>query len=158
MHRKIITSLMIASSLISMPALALSATQIVEREVVIKNADGSTLVKREPADMVVPGEKVIYSLKFINDKSEPAENVVLVMPIPKEVNYIEASADNKIAKTEYSVDGGKTFTNRASLKIKTKDGKLKAAKAEDISHIRWTVIKPIAPSKGGVLSFAGKLK
>ncbi len=158
MYRKLVPVFVITAMMACFPAYALTATQTVEREVVIKKADGSEITKREPADMVVPGEKVIYSLKFFNDKDAPAENIVLVMPIPKEVSYIEGSADNKLALTEYSADGGKTFFARESLKVKTKDGKLVAAKAEDISHIRWKITKPIAPKASGVLAYAGKLK
>jgi len=158
MFRSILTALALSTSLLSSAAMALNASQTVEREVVIKNADGSETIKRERADMVTPGDKVIYSLIYHNDEAKPAENIVLVMPIPAEVKFLEGSADATQARTSYSADGGKTFTGRAELIVARADGSTGPAQAEDITHIRWIVGDVIAPGARGTLSFAGRLK
>ncbi len=142
----------------SASALALTAEQTVEREVTVQNADGSQSVKREKADLVTPGDKVVYSLNYYNEKSEAAENIVLVMPIPTEVKYIDGSADAQSVITVYSVDGGKNFADRAVLQVSLEDGQSRTARAEDITHIRWTVSNAIAPGARGSLSFKGQLK
>jgi len=158
MFRPVLATLLLSTSLLSSTAMALSASQTVEREVIIKNADGSQTVKREKADMVTPGDKVIYSLNYHNNEDKLAENIVLVMPIPAEVKFLEGSAEATQARTAYSADGGKTFTGRAELIVTRADGSTSTAKAEDITHIRWIVGEGIAPGASGTLSFAGRLK
>lgn len=163
MYRKVICSLaLIATSTAifgsAMSAQALTASQIVEREVIVHNADGTQTVTREAADKVTPGDKVIYSLKYYNDDTAPAENIVLVMPVPAEILYLDGSADTQGANTSYSVDGGKTFASRNDLRVAEADGSKRAARAEDITHIRWLVAKAVAPETGGTLSFIGQLQ
>ncbi len=158
MIRAVFTSLCLGASLLSASALALTGEQIVEREVVVRHADGTTSVKRETADMVTPGDKVVYSLKYHNEKTEAAENIVLVMPVPTEVKYIEGSANNSVARTSYSADGGTTFAQRDGLNVTSDDGTQRAALAQDITHVRWIIGTAVAPGSGGTLSFSGLLK
>ncbi len=162
MYRKLFSSVLIGAGaslmLAAASASALTASQTVEREVVVKNPDGTQTVKRQPADKVIPGEKVVYSLHYYNEQEKPAENIVLVMPIPEQIKYIDGSAERADVKTEYSVDGGKTFATRDKLMVRLADGRLVPARAEDITSIRWTVEKPVAPKEKGVLLFAGRLK
>ena len=50
----------------------------------------------------------------------------------------------------FSIDGGETFSQRGALKV-TVDGEERLAKADSITHIRWTFDTDIAPgAKGGV--------
>ncbi len=141
-----------------MPVTALTASQIVEREVVVFNEDGSQTITRIAADKVTPGDKVVYSLKYFNDEDNPAENIVLVMPIPTQVDYIEGSADYEGVNSVFSSDGGKTFATRNELKVLQSDGSQEIAQASDITHIRWTVKNAVAPNTGGSLSFSGRLQ
>ena len=158
MYRKIICSLAVIAASTAIPALALTASQTIEREVVVRNADGTEAVKRESADKVTPGDKVIYSLNYFNDEAEAASNIVLVMPVPAEIKYLDGSADMQAAQTTYSVDAGQSFANRDDLLIKLEDGSTRSANAKDITHIRWLVTSPVAPNSGGTLSFSGRLK
>ena len=158
MYRKIICSLAFVAASTAAPALALTATQTIEREVVIQNSDGSQSVKRQAADKVTPGDKVVYSLNYFNDDAEPANNIVLVMPVPKEIKYLDGSADMETAETTYSVDAGKSFARRDDLVVKLEDGSTRSANANDITHIRWLVSAEVAPNTGGTLSFSGRLK
>jgi len=156
--RKTISAFIMAAALSGVSASALTAQQTVEREVVVKQADGTEAVKREKADMVTPGDKVVYTLSYYNDEREPADNIVLVMPIPGEIKYLEGSADMKHARTAYSADGGKTFYERQSLKVLQADGRSQTASATDITHVRWSVSTAVAPGESGTLSFSGQLK
>ena len=156
--RKTISALVLAAALSGVSASALTAQQTVEREVIVKQADGTQAVKREKADMVTPGDKVVYTLSYYNDERDPADNIVLVMPIPAEVKYLEGSADMENARTAYSADGGKTFSVREALKVKQADGRLQMASADDITHVRWSVSEAVAPGASGTLSFSGRLK
>jgi hypothetical protein len=53
------------------------------------------------------------------------------------------------------VDGGKTWGPLASLKVALADGSSRAALASDVTHIRWSLGRPIAAGSGGELSFRG---
>ncbi len=158
MYRKVFCSLAVLATSFVAPAFALTASQTVEREVIVRNVDGSQTITREAADKVTPGDKVIYSLNYYNDAAEPAENIVLVMPIPGEIDYIDGSADTKQAISTYSVDDGKVFVKRDDLRVLQADGSERAARAEDITHIRWTIKDAVAPKASGTLSFSGRLQ
>lgn len=128
----------------------LVATQSVERVIVEKMPDGKEKVSFGPADRVSPGDEVFYNLDFSNQSDEAATNVQLVMPVPKEVAYVENSATGENADIAFSIDGGQTFSKRGALKV-TVDGVERLARANQITHIRWTFGEDIKPgAKGGV--------
>lgn len=146
------------SLLASASASALTAKQIVEKEVVVQMPDGTENVTRAPAEMVVPGERIVYTLNFTNDDAAPASDLVLTMPVPTEIKFMDGSADKVGAKTVYSADGGQSFAQRSALRKVGADGNVRSAADEDITHIRWTVAGPIAVGETGNLSFKGILK
>lgn len=158
MLRTVLTGLLLGGALMGNTAMALTATQLVEREVIVHHADGSETLKLEPADMVTPGEKIVYSLHYHNDKAEAADNIVLVMPVPTELQYEEGSAEHSGVRTAYSTDGGQSYTERDRLVVSLRDGSTRTASAEDITHIRWHVGTAVAPGADGILSFKGQLK
>ena len=104
------------------------------------------------AELVTPGERVAYALDYVNDEDEAATDLVLTMPVPDVVSFIEGSARGEGTVITYSVDG-KTFSDRESLKNGDR-----MATSEDISHIRWNIAGPIAPGESGTLMFSGTLK
>ena len=69
-------------------AQALTATQKVEKEISVQNADGSTRTRLVSAAEVTPGEKVVYTVSYTNDSSEAATDIVLAMPVPADVRYL----------------------------------------------------------------------
>lgn len=150
--------LLTASLLWPISAAALSATQTIEKEVTVITADGVTQTKREAADTVVPGERIVYSLNILNDKPEPASDLVLTMPVPAEVIFVEGSADKAGASVVYSADGGASFAARPAAVVMDAAGTVRAASADDITHIRWTVKGPVAAGATDTLSFAAILK
>ena len=138
--------------------MALTASQSVQREVIKHNADGTQTIILEKADMVTPGDKVVYSLNYHNAEAKPAEHVILVMPVPTQVKYLEGTAENENVRTDYSVDGGQSYSRRANLTVHREDGTSRAAIAEDITHIRWNMEQAIAPGASGRLAFTARLK
>jgi uncharacterized repeat protein (TIGR01451 family) len=134
----------------------LVAAQSVEKEIVVKTKDGKEEVHRVQAERVKPGEEIIYSLRYANDADKPAENVMLVMPVPKEVTYVEGSVRGGGAIT-FSADQGKTYVARGRLTV-TEHGAERPAKNVDITHVRWTFAQPISPGAKGEVSFRGSLK
>jgi hypothetical protein len=59
---------------------------------------------------------------------------------------------------QVSVDGGKTFAPLASLIIREPDGADRAARPEDVTHVRWHLREPIAAGAQGKLSFRGVVR
>jgi len=146
------------SILAAAPAAAsMMAVQTVEKEVIVIDKDGKEKIVRKKADRVKPGEAVIYTLKFDNRDTAPAEGIVLVMPVPKDVTYVEGSVAGVPASVTFSADGGETYVARGRLTV-TQNGEARAATNSDITHIRWTLAGPVAPMTGGEVSFRGVLR
>ena len=135
----------------------LVATQTVERVIVEKTADGKETVRFGPADRVAPGDEVFYNLDFANESDEFATNVKFVMPVPSEVAYVENSATGEGAEIAFSIDGGKTFSQRGALTV-TIDGEERLAKADQITHIRWSYADDFAPGQKGGVGYLAVLK
>lgn len=158
MHRLIFSLFAFVSLGTALPAAALKANQTVESEKVVIAADGSESFERTAADSIKPGDRVVYSLNVENDGVEDASNIILTMPIPSEVKFIEGSELKDGALVSYSVDGGQTFLDREGLTVLMDDGTSRVAEVKDISHIRWELKSPIAAGSTDVLRFKGVLK
>ncbi len=158
MIRKLFALTVLVAASAAIPAVALEAEQRVLKEVVVKQADGTEKRSYVAADLVTPGSTVVYALVFRNDQPAPADDIVLVMPVPSEVAYIEGSATNRLGVADFSADGGSSYAPRQSLNVTDADGRVRAAGAEDITHVRWTVAKAIQPGETGQLWFRGTLK
>lgn len=147
-----------ALSLVALAAEAkMTATQIVEKEVVVVDEKGVKKTTRAKADLVKPGETVVYTLNYRNEDAAPAENMTLVMPVPKEVVYVEGSVGGAPAMVTFSADGGKTYVARGRLTV-TEKGVARPATNGDITHVKWTLVGPVAPKGAGDVSFRGVLK
>lgn len=157
--RKLLIGLVSGVSLFaSVTSMALTAQQSVQKELIVKNADGTTNTTYVPADMVTPGETILYSLNIFNDKNEAATDLVLTMPVPAEVKYVDGSAIRPDANVTFSVDDGKTFSPRNSLQVLQDNGVARPALAEDVTHVRWNLAGPVQIGSSDVLSFKGILK
>ena len=139
-------------------AHALSAIQKVEKEVVTTNAAGEKIVSRVPAERVTPGETVIYTVEFLNDSDAPATDLVLAMPVPTDIEFLEGSADRPGATILYSTDGGSTYASRDALALPAVDGGTRGARSEDITNIQWTIKGPVAVGQSDRVVFKGRLK
>lgn len=140
------------------PAFAeVSAEQYVEKEVVSRDNDGKERIERIKAEKVTPGEEVIYALRFSNNGDEPAEAVVLVMPVPSDVSYVEGSVDGENARITFSADGGQTYVARGRLTV-SEDGEERPAKSNEITHIKWALTAPMPVEDLGEVSYRAVLK
>lgn len=154
------TPILLAISLsgYALNAQALSATQTVEKETTVIAANGSVQTVREGVEKIIPGERIVYSLNFENDAAEAANDIVLTMPIPAEVKYIEGSAELPLANVTFSSDGGESFSNRQSVLIIDGAGNIRTASADELTHVRWTVAGPVNAGESGILSFAASVR
>jgi len=154
----LITSLMLLNS----TAIAgkqghLKVTSKVQKMVVV-NHKGKKSYKFIPATKVLPGEVVQYNTFFQNIGNKPASNIVIVNPIPKHTVYLPNSNQGRGTKTQFSVDGGRHYGNKGTLKVKGRDGRLHPAKASDYTHIRWHYNGKLAPKAQQAVGFRVRLK
>ena len=136
---------------------AMTARQTVEKEIVIRSEDGREVVRRVAADKVTPGETIIYSINYRNEDSSAADDIVLVMPVPKEVSFIEGSVTGGDAIVDFSADGGKTYVARGRLTV-VEAGAARPARGDEITHIRWTLSTPVAAKDSGTVSYKAVLR
>lgn len=132
---------------------------LAEVEVVQTDAAGKKTVSRVDAATakVVPGDIVIFTTEYRNIGSRPAENVAITNPVPEHVVYVDKSAGGRGARIDFSVDGGKGYAAAEKLVV-TEAGKKRKAGAQDYTHIRWTLTKPVPPGGKGSVSFKAKIK
>ena len=134
----------------------LNVKTVVQKEQVTVNDAGETETNLVPADSVIPGEKVVYTISFENIGDEDAENVVITNPISETLTYVEGSAFGPGTQIEFSVDGGQTFASRNELTV-TEDGVTREASAGDFTHIRWVMREELAAGAQGIARFSAVL-
>jgi len=137
---------------------ALTAKQTVEKEVTRTLANGQTVTEQVEATLVTPGEKVVYTFDIVNDDNDAVTNLVLAMPVPKEIRFIEGSADRAGARVRYSTDGGQTYASRDALVMPDANGASRAATVDDITHVQWNIAGPIAIGGSDKVLFKGRLR
>ncbi|MEM9377948.1 MAG: hypothetical protein AAGA72_17145 [Pseudomonadota bacterium] len=138
-------------------ASGLTATQTVELATWSVDATGQERLTYEHAEDVAPGEQVRYRIAYVNDGTNAAENVTLVMPVPAEMVLVEGSIETAGSTVRFSADGGARFAARADLMIDDA-GTLRPARGDEITHIQWQFDDPIAPAQSGAISFDAVLK
>ena len=112
---------------------------------------GRETVHLEPADRVVPGDEVIYTLEIRSTTAMAQPPPTVDYTIPEHMRYVPDSAVGAGAVVSYSVDGGRTFARPEQLFVMGEDGKKRPATAEDYTDIRWQ-LKHIL--KGNSVAFA----
>lgn len=133
------------------PALAQQPLRLsgdVKVEKTIENDDGTTVTALVEPEIVVPGDRLIFGTDYINSGAEPVENFVVTNPLPEAVRL----ADDADPALVVSVDGGKSWGALADLQVTDDNGISRAAKAEDVTHIRWT-LAVVAPGESGRLEY-----
>ena len=117
------------------------------------SAIGRAPVELVPADNVVPGDRVIYTLEVRNGAQTALDAPSFSYPIPEHMRYIADSAVGPGAVVSYSVDGGHTFARAEDLKVKGPDGKLRAAVGADYTDIRWQLKNPLKANSVAFVRF-----
>ncbi|WP_010162367.1 DUF11 domain-containing protein [Sphingomonas sp. PAMC 26617] len=148
----------LATSAIALPALAAGPLQVESKvlaEQKTRAPDGTVRVALAPVRRVVPGDRVTFVLAYRNTGTQPLGNVVLDNPVPKGIAY-RAPAPTSAAP-EVSVDG-KTYGALASLRVASGTGTTRAATADDVTHVRWRLARPITAGAQGQLAFEAVLR
>ncbi len=132
--------------------LSLSSHVFVERQVMGDN--GKRRVILEQRKSVVPGDRLVFVLKYKNAGTKASNDFVVTNPMPRTVRF-EGSVDGlELA----SVDGGKSWGFLSQLRVTTANGGLRHAVPSDVTHIKWKLHQTLAPGQGGKLVFRGVVK
>jgi uncharacterized repeat protein (TIGR01451 family) len=103
-----------------------------------------------PADRVVPGDEVFYTLEIRNRGSRPLPAPTVDFAIPEHMRYVANSAVGAGADVSYSVDGGHTFERPENLP--------RLATAADYTHIRWRLKHALKPKAMALARFRAIVK
>ena len=119
---------------------------------------GREVVKLIPADRVVPGDRVIYTLEVRNMSATPLDAPTLSHRVPEHMQYVADSAVGPGAVVSYSVDGGKSFERPENLKVSSPGGGVRPAIAADYTDIRWQLKNSLKPNSVAFVRFRALVK
>jgi len=122
-----------ASGQATSEALVIKAVAEVETRAV---QDGRDIVKLAPADRVVPGDQVIYTLEIRNSGRTAVRDPIVTYAVPSHMMYVADSATGPGAEVRYSVNGGHFFDLPQNLRV-SEAGHSRPAKPGEYTHIRW---------------------
>jgi len=119
---------------------------------------GREVVKLIPADRVVPGDRVIYTLEARNTGARALDSPVIIHAVPDHMRYIADTAVGPGAEVSYSVDGGRSFAHAEDLKVLGADGRPRLAVAADYTHIRWQLKNSLNANSVAFVRFRALVK
>jgi uncharacterized repeat protein (TIGR01451 family) len=146
-----------AAALLAAPALAANQVSLVsevfvEKVVVAPNGRASTLLKQP--DVVMPGDNLVFVVKYRNEGAQSARNFILTNPMPNAVAFREAAGEGAL----FSVDGGKSWGRLGELKVQGSDRRLRSARPDDVTHVRWAFRQPLPAGASGKVTFRGTVR
>jgi uncharacterized repeat protein (TIGR01451 family) len=136
------------------PLAVRSIAEVETRSVVA----GREVVKLVPADRVVPGDRVIYTLEARNTAAAALEAPIITFPVPEYMRYVANSAVGPGAEVSYSVDGGHHFDSAENLTLLGAAGRPRRAAAADYTHIRWQLKHSLKPNSVAFVRFRAVVK
>jgi uncharacterized repeat protein (TIGR01451 family) len=118
----------------------------------------SELVPLEKVNAVKPGEILDWTLTSENGGDAAALNYKAVARIPKGTEFVAGTAKAEGANTVYSIDNGKSFSDKPTIEEKQTDGTVKrvAAPVAMYTDIRYEWSDPLA--QGGKRSASYKVR
>jgi uncharacterized repeat protein (TIGR01451 family) len=120
--------------------------------------EGREISKLLPAERVVSGDWLVYTLEVRNSASTPAPHPTVTYPVPEHMSYVADSAVGPATEVSYSVDGGRSFDVPENLKIQDADGQRRPAVAADYTHIRWLLKKSLKGNSVAFVRFRARVK
>ena len=100
---------------------------------------GRTVTVLAPADRLVPGDTVIYTLEIRNVGTADVVAPSISRAVPEHMVYVADSASGPGAEVSYSVDGGVTFARPENLRVSDAARGSRRAVGADYTHIRWNL-------------------
>lgn len=141
----------------SVPALAaapveLSSDIFVEKQQ--KRPDGSFSTVLEMPKLILPGDQLVFVVRYRNAGAKPATNFSVTNPIPAAIAFSGTSDGAEVV----SIDGGKNWGKLSQLRMTNADGSSRAALMSDVTHLKWHMNQMLAAGDAGKLIFRGVVK
>jgi uncharacterized repeat protein (TIGR01451 family) len=127
----------------------------VESEVV---EHGHKVRKLLPADRVVSGDWIIYTLEVRNTAPTAIPSPTVTYPVPEHMSYVADSAVGPATEVSFSVDGGHSFDVPENLKLQDADGQPRPAAAAEYTHIRWQLKHGLKSNSVAFVRFRARVK
>ncbi|WP_164114826.1 hypothetical protein [Sphingorhabdus sp. Alg239-R122] len=146
------------AALLCAPYTAIAAERVelssdVYVEKISHDANGRKSVVLEKPLKVIPGDRLVFILKYRNVGDQAAENFVVTNPMPSAVAFQETIDGTELV----SIDGGESWGRLKDLRVRMGGG-YRNAVPEDVTHIRWNIINGISVGSQGKLTFRGVVR
>jgi uncharacterized repeat protein (TIGR01451 family) len=135
--------------------ISIKAIAEVEQSSQSEGRDTSKLI---PADRVVSGDTVIYTLEVHNTAPIAVPRPVVTYAIPTHMTYVPNSAVGPGTEVTYSIDAGRSFDALENLRIQEPGGQFRAATAADYTHIRWQLKNALKGNSVAFVRFRVRMK
>ncbi|MDX2255922.1 MAG: hypothetical protein NW214_10425 [Pseudanabaenaceae cyanobacterium bins.39] len=131
-----------------------------------RDANGKEVVvwnQLPPNSQVVPGSILRYTVTAQNNTNRNMRNLSVIQPVPEGMVYVMQSATKTNvanAMVDFSIDGGKTFSQNPQVRVRGKDGKIAQipAPADAYTHIRWNFGDSLPASSISLVSYQVRVK
>ncbi len=155
----LISLLILAPSVVvAQEGKSLELTSSILREVKVQDEKGETKTELVPVEKAMPGEELIVQISYTNRGAEPAENIVIVNPVPDQMVYVAGSAAGNFTDTTFSIDGGATYDVPEKLLVKDEEGNEKQASPDQYTHVRFSRTRVLEPGQESTVAFRAVLK
>jgi uncharacterized repeat protein (TIGR01451 family) len=130
------------------PGAAKSALTMSFRNLTLAHDSARANPRPRSAGQALHNDTLRYELVFRNPTAVALRNVVFENPLPSNLLLVGGSVTTSApARVEYSIDGGKTFSEQPRVREVVNGTEVeRAAAPERYTHIRWTVTSDIAPN------------
>ena len=141
----------------SVPAMAaapveLSSDIFVEKQQ--KRLDGSFSTILAKPELILPGDQLVFVVRYRNAGSKAATNFSVTNPIPAAIAFSGTSDGAELV----SIDGGKSWGKLSQLHVINADGSSRTAMMTDVTHLKWQMNQMLAAGDAGKLIFRGVVK
>lgn len=136
-------------------AISIKAIAEVEQ---VGQTPGRETTRLIPADRVVSGDIVIYTLEVRNTASSSVPRPVVTYAVPAHMTYLPDSAIGPGTTVTYSIDAGRSFDVPENLKVQEPAGALRPATAADYTHIRWQLKNTLKANSVAFVRFRVQMK
>jgi uncharacterized repeat protein (TIGR01451 family) len=128
--------------------------------VVERDAKGAERSIPLASAVLKPGDLVRYDVVATNSGSDPAAHLIPAARVPVGTTYEAGSASlAAAARIEFSLDGGKTWSSKPVIAVKTPSGIVeKVAPVEAYTALRWVDDKTLAPNRSVAYSYEVRVK
>ena len=142
------------------PAVAVADPNIqldmsVAKEIVIEE-NGQEVTRWVEAEDIEPGQKLRYTVRYLNVGDEAATEVRIENPIPDLTVYVTDSASGEGSKIVFSADGGENYGSpeEVTYEVAVFGGGTdrRRASPERYTNIRW-LIEEVPAGTAGEVSF-----